>query len=81
MIALTHLNGKAFYMNAELIKFVEETPDTVITMRDGDKILVSEPARQVVAKIIAYSRTVRVMPILDGGVSEAHRETGKGAGP
>ena len=68
MIALTHLNGKPFFVNADLVKYVEETPDTVITLRDGDKILVSEPARQVVAKIIAYSRTVRVMPVLDGGV-------------
>ena len=81
MIALTHLNGKAFYMNAELIKFVEETPDTVITMRDGDKILVSEPARQVVAKFIAYARTVRVMPILEGGGLEGRREAGEGTGP
>ena len=33
MIRLTHLTGKPFVANAELVKFVEETPDTVITMR------------------------------------------------
>ena len=74
MIALTHLNGKAFYLNAEHVKYVEETPDTVITLRDGEKILVGEPARQVVAKIIAYARTVRVMPVLEGEGRESNRE-------
>ena len=66
MILLTHLSGRSFYLNAEQVKYVEETPDTVITLRDGEKILVAEPARQVVAKVLAYARLVRgVMPLVD----------------
>ncbi len=59
MIRLTRLNGKPFVMNAELVKFVEETPDTVITMRDGDRIVVREKAGEVVERAIEYSRSVR----------------------
>ncbi len=71
MIALRHLNGKPFYVNAEMIKFVEETPDTIITLRDGDKILVAEPAQEVVAKAIAYARLVRMLPALEEGAARA----------
>lgn len=61
MIRLTHLTGKPFVVNAELVKFVEETPDTVITMRDGDRIVVREKADEVVERAIQYSRSVRGM--------------------
>ena len=59
MIRVTHLNGKPFVVNAELVKYVEETPDTVLTMRDGDRIMVHESASEVVGKAIAYARSVR----------------------
>ncbi len=61
MIRLTHFNGKPFVVNAELVKFVEETPDTVITMRDGERIVVREKADEVVERAIRYSRSVRGM--------------------
>ena len=59
MIRLTHLNGKPFVVNAEFVKYVEETPDTVITMRDGDRVVVREKADEVVERAIGYSRSVR----------------------
>ena len=59
MIRVTHLGGKPFVVNVELIKYVEETPDTVITMRDGDRIVVREGAQEVVARAIDYGRSVR----------------------
>jgi flagellar protein FlbD len=74
VISLRHMNGKPFYANAELIKFVEETPDTIITLRDGEKILVAERAQEVVAKVIAYARTVRILPALDDGAAEGKGE-------
>jgi flagellar protein FlbD len=67
VIALRHLNGKPFFVNAEMIKFIEETPDTIITLRDGDKIMVADPAQEVVAKAIAYARMVRILPALEEG--------------
>ena len=62
MIRLTRLNQKPFVVNAELIKFVEETPDTVITLRDNEKVLVREAADEVVGKVIEYARSIRWIP-------------------
>ncbi len=59
MIRVTHLNGKAFVVNAELVKYVEEMPDTVVTMRDGERIVVRESAQEVIALAIDYGRKVR----------------------
>ena len=61
MIRVTHLNGKPFIVNVELVKYVEETPDTVITMRDGERLVVRESARDVVSRAIDYGRSVRGM--------------------
>ena len=62
MIALTKLNGSEFVVNAELIKFIESTPDTIITLRDGEKLMVKEVPEQIVKKVIEYARTVRSIP-------------------
>ena len=62
MIRLTRLNERPLVVNAELIKFVEETPDTVITLRDNEKILVRESAETVIERVIEYSRSVRWIP-------------------
>ena len=62
MIQLTRLNGRPLVVNAELIKFVEETPDTVVTLRDDEKILVKERAGEVVARAVEYARAIRWLP-------------------
>ena len=58
MIRLTRLNGQQITVNSDLIKFVESNPDTVITLVNGDKILVHESADQVVARVIEFRRAV-----------------------
>jgi flagellar protein FlbD len=58
MILLTRVNGSQFYMNAELIQTVEETPNTVITLLDHTKFLVKETAVEVVEKFIQYRQRV-----------------------
>ena len=50
------------FVNAELIKFIEETPDTVITLRDNEKILVKEGADEVIGRVIEYARSLRWIP-------------------
>lgn len=62
MICLTRINDKKFVLNAELIKFVEESPDTIITLTTGEKIIVKEKADDIVAKVIQYSRLTRIIP-------------------
>lgn len=63
MILLTRLNGHAFILNAELIKFIEQTPDTIVTLRDGDKLMVLEPPPEVVRRAIEYHRSLRQRPL------------------
>lgn len=58
MITLTKLNDTQFVLNAELIKTVEETPDTVITITTGNKYIVKEKAEEVVDKVIQYKRDI-----------------------
>ena len=62
MIKLTRRSGGAFVLNAEMIKYVEEVPDTIITMRDGEKVLVVESADRVVELSLEYVRTTRFLP-------------------
>ena len=58
MILVTRLNGSTFYINAELIQMVEETPDTVITLVNEKKLIVKEPAETVTERIIRYQQQV-----------------------
>lgn len=60
MIQLTRLNGQAFLLNAELIKFIEQTPDTIVTLRDGDKVMVLERPEEIVRRAIEYHRSLRL---------------------
>ncbi|OHB75157.1 MAG: flagellar protein [Planctomycetes bacterium RBG_16_59_8] len=62
MIKVTRLNGKEFVINAELIQFIEETPDTVITLLNSEKVIVKESVDDVIKRTIEYSRTVRSFP-------------------
>ena len=59
MITVTRLNGKPMVVNADLIRSVEENPDTTITLINGDHIIVQEPMKQVVAKTIDYGAVWR----------------------
>ena len=62
MIKLTRLNKETFILNANLIKFVEKKPDTIITLQGGDKILVQDSPETVMEKVIEYARAIRPLP-------------------
>jgi flagellar protein FlbD len=59
MITVTRLNGRPFIVNAELIRTVEEHPDTTITLINGDHLIVKESMDEVVLKAIEYGRSLR----------------------
>ena len=59
MIPVTRLNGKRFVINAEQIRYIENTPDTMITLMSGDKIMVREDLEDVVKLAIEYCRQIR----------------------
>ena len=59
MIALTRLNGQQFVMNAEKIRYVESTPDTVVCCDTGEKMMVRESLHEVMRRAIDYARVIR----------------------
>jgi flagellar protein FlbD len=60
MIPLTRPDGTALLVNPDRIELVEETPDTIITLADGKKILVRETATEVASRFHYYQRSLHV---------------------
>lgn len=58
MIKVTRLNGSSFVVNAEMIREIEATPDTIITLSCGQKIMVRESVEAVVSAVIEYKRAI-----------------------
>ena len=61
MILLTLLNDKKLVVNAEYIKMVESSPDTIITFINGEKLMVKETVEEVIEKVITYKRMVSAL--------------------
>lgn len=60
MIVLTRLNGARFVVNAEMIRTVEQKPDTTIVLASGETLIVKESMEDVVAKAVEYGRMIRM---------------------
>ena len=58
MIQLTRLNSHPLVHNSDLIKFVEQAPDTVITLLSGEKIVVRESAQDVLRRVVQFRRDI-----------------------
>ena len=58
MVRLTKINKKEIYINADLMEFIESTPDTLITLTTGKKILVSESVDEVIERIIDFKKRI-----------------------
>ena len=58
MIALRRLNGQPIMVNCDLIEALEATPDTVVTLISGNKLLVRDSLEEVQARIIEFKRKI-----------------------
>jgi len=58
MIHLTRLNRLPLVLNADLIESIEVTPDTVISLTTGQKMVVLEPAAEVVRRVVEFRRAI-----------------------
>lgn len=58
MIKLTLYNDADIVVNAEMIESVESTPDTLLSLNTGKKVMVKESVEDVVSKVIAYRRLI-----------------------
>lgn len=54
MIELTRLNGTAIVLNSDLIKTAEAAPDTMLTLINGEKLIVREETAEVLERVLAY---------------------------
>ncbi len=75
MIQLTRLNNARLAVNCDLIKYVEAAPDTVITLLNGEKLIVRETTEQVVERVRDFRRS-----ILLGSVAGAANPAGLASG-
>lgn len=62
MIRVTRLDGREIAVNAELVATVEATPDTLLTLLNGARILVRDDVNEVVARIVEYRRSLHHAP-------------------
>ncbi len=58
MITVTRLNHTPIVINPDLIVFIEETPDTIITLSNGEKIVVQESVGEVIKRVIQFRRSI-----------------------
>ncbi len=63
MINVKRLNDSKIVINSELIEFVEATPDTIITLTTGQKILVRESVEEIVDMVKEFKRSILHKPI------------------
>lgn len=54
MIPVTRLNGQEVYVNADLILFLESSPETILTLENGKKVTVKETIPQVVDRVVEF---------------------------
>jgi flagellar protein FlbD len=74
MIHVTRLNHTPVVLNSDLIEHVETTPDTVISLTNGEKMMVLESADEIIDRVVRFRRSILSPENLEGGNSEAGAE-------
>jgi flagellar protein FlbD len=74
MIQLTRLNREPFYLNPDLIQEMETTPDTVLTLSTGMRIVVLDAPETVLDQIVDFKRRILDPQRLLNGVSRETRQ-------
>ncbi len=59
MIALTRLNGTEILLNENFIEIAEQTPDTIVTLQNGHRIVVKETVSEIMEKIIDFTKSIK----------------------
>lgn len=67
MIKLTDRRGSEFVLNIQLIENIKATPDTVITLTSGKKVLVKEDIDEIIARVKVYQQEIFSSPRIEKG--------------
>ena len=76
MIKLTRLGGEVFILNADLIQYVEERPDTFITLTTGERLVVAESMDEVLRRTVVYQQAKYMVPPPGRRVNGSDLESG-----
>ena len=63
MIQVTRLNHLPLILNSDLIEHIEATPDTVVSLTTGQKIMVLESAEEIVERVVQFRRMIH--PVIE----------------
>ncbi|PKM80893.1 MAG: flagellar protein FlbD [Firmicutes bacterium HGW-Firmicutes-14] len=72
MIRVTRMNGFDLIINAELIEFIESTPDTVLTLTTGKKFVLKDSVQDIIDRIIDYRKSIGTK-IIFGNIPENYK--------
>jgi flagellar protein FlbD len=81
MIRLTRMDGSELYINPELVETIEESPDTHITLLNGNHYLVLESAETIIEKIVHFKATIQRRSMMSAGKKYLVRRRTEGYKP
>ena len=58
MIEVTRLNGKRIHLNGDLIERIESSPDTIVSLNSGRKLIIRETVEELMDKLDSYRRAI-----------------------
>ena len=58
MIIVHRLRGEPMFLNADLIESIEETPDTVVTLVDGRRLVVSDAGADIASRVLEFRASI-----------------------
>jgi flagellar protein FlbD len=64
VVPVTLFDGTAIVLNVDLVQWIEETPDTVVVLTNGERLLVREKAGEVVRRAVDFKRAVLAGPTM-----------------
>ena len=62
MVKITKFNGKEIMINSDLIEFIETTPDTIITLTTGKKVIVKDKVEDIIEEIVKFKKKIYGLP-------------------
>lgn len=72
MIEVTRLNGSIYFINADMILTIEATPDTVVTLTNGEKLMIKESPQELIDRYITLKRRIACeLPVVKPGPTDS----------
>lgn len=81
MIKLTRLGGEPFCLNADLICYIEQRPDTYITLTTGERVVVVESMDEVLRRAVVYQQAKHYRPVVSASPRPAVKASAGGGYP